>query len=198
MGETGVGKTTLINAMVNYILGVEFGDPFRFLLISDEGTSKKSQAYSQTNKVIAYELLYQEGFKIPYSLIIVDTPGYCDTNSSTTNGIDRDAQITDAIQQFFKDKKGIQVSSNQMIIKLDVRKLTNRIYFDFLGAGFYWFYHEICFGSVDGHTKVHLRVHLGHLWQRRTGKYQLLDDAFRWSDAACARRYQRSQDPSST
>jgi len=112
MGETGVGKTTLLNAMLNYVLGVEWDDPFRFLLISDEGTSKmvNPQAHSQTSKVTAYELHHQEGLKIPYSLIIVDTPGYCDTNSSTTNGIARDGQITDAIEQFFKDKRGIQVS----------------------------------------------------------------------------------------
>jgi len=107
MGATGSGKTTLINSMVNYILGVEFEDPFRFLLIKEEGTSSQpnSQAHSQTSKVTAYEIHHQEGFKIPYSLIIVDTPGYGDTK-----GIDRDREITDSIQHFFKDKKGIQVS----------------------------------------------------------------------------------------
>jgi len=103
------GKSTLINAMVNYILGVEWDDPFRFLLIDEEENSSlpNSQAHSQTSKVTAYELHYQVGFRVPYSLIIVDTPGYGDTK-----GIERDIQITDSIQHFFKDEKGIQVSRN--------------------------------------------------------------------------------------
>jgi len=107
MGATGSGKTTLINAMVNYILGVEWNDPFRFIMISEKETSSipNSQAHSQTATVTAYEIHYEIGFRIPYSLIIVDTPGYGDTK-----GIDRDREITDSIQQFFKDKKGIQVS----------------------------------------------------------------------------------------
>ncbi len=109
MGATGSGKTTLINAMVNYILGVEWDDPFRFLLIGEEGNSSlpNSQAHSQTSKVTAYELHYQVGFRVPYSLIIVDTPGYGDTK-----GLERDREITDSIEQFFKDKKGIQVSKH--------------------------------------------------------------------------------------
>jgi len=109
MGATGSGKTTLINAMINYILGVEWDDPFRFMLINEEGTSlkpSKSQAHSQTSKVTAYELHHQEGFKIPFSLVIVDTPGYGDTK-----GVERDYEITDCIQQYFKDDKGIQVSN---------------------------------------------------------------------------------------
>lgn len=103
MGATGSGKTTLINSMVNYILGVDWEDPFRFMLIREENTST-NQAHSQTSRVTAYELHYEAGFRVPYSLIIVDTPGYGDTK-----GVDRDHQITETIQQFFKDEKGIQV-----------------------------------------------------------------------------------------
>ena len=104
MGATGSGKTTLINAMVNYIFGVEWEDPFRFMLINEEGdsTRPKSQMHSQTGKVTAYELHHQEGFKIPYSLIIVDTPGYGDTK-----GVERDYEITDFIPQFFKNEATI-------------------------------------------------------------------------------------------
>jgi len=131
MGATGSGKTTLINSMVNYILGVEFEDPFRFVLIKEEGSTSSpiDQAESQTSKVTAYELQYQVGFRIPYSLIIVDTPGYGDTK-----GIERDREITDSIEQFFKDKKGIQVSkylkykylyllNNYMLILLIIQEL---------------------------------------------------------------------------
>ncbi|XP_039598930.1 verrucotoxin subunit beta-like, partial [Polypterus senegalus] len=46
LGATGSGKSTMINGMVNYILGVKWKDDFRFKLIHEE--TSKSQAVSQT------------------------------------------------------------------------------------------------------------------------------------------------------
>jgi GTP-binding protein EngB required for normal cell division len=103
MGETGSGKTTWINAMINYVLGVEWDDPFRFVLV-DEKIKGASQADSQTQGVTAYEIHYQNGFRIPFSLIIVDTPGFGDSERSG-----RDMEITSAVKLFFQDKNGIQV-----------------------------------------------------------------------------------------
>ena len=54
LGATGAGKSTLINGMINYILGVEWDDSFRFKLV-DEGQSK-SQAHSQTSEVTVYKI----------------------------------------------------------------------------------------------------------------------------------------------
>lgn len=101
VGATGAGKTTLINAMINYVFNVEWDDPFRFQLI-EEGEGR-SQAESQTGLITAYDIGHTEGFRIPYSLTIVDTPGYGDTR-----GLDRDQEITEMVRQFFADKKGIQ------------------------------------------------------------------------------------------
>jgi len=47
LGATGAGKTTLINGMVNYLLGVEWGDEFRFKLIVNEGDKKASSDTAQ-------------------------------------------------------------------------------------------------------------------------------------------------------
>ena len=101
MGATGSGKTTLINGMINFILGVEWDDDFRFKIIVESGAM--SQAFSQTSAVTAYEIHYTDGFKIPFSLTIVDTPGYGDTK-----GLSHDQSITANIRQFFEDKCGIQ------------------------------------------------------------------------------------------
>jgi hypothetical protein len=106
MGATGSGKTTWINAMVNYVLGVEWEDPFRFVLI-DEEVRGASQAHSQTQGVTAYDLHFHDGFRIPFSLTIVDTPGFGDTG-----GIERDNEITSAVQKFFEHQNGIQVINN--------------------------------------------------------------------------------------
>lgn len=103
MGATGSGKSAIINAMMNYILGVEWNDPFRFILI-DEEVQGGSQAFGQTREVTAYDIHYQDGFRIPYSLTIVDTPGFGDTE-----GIVRDQEITSSIKKFFEHLNGIQV-----------------------------------------------------------------------------------------
>ncbi|XP_039626489.1 uncharacterized protein LOC120540078 [Polypterus senegalus] len=100
IGATGAGKTTLINGMINYILGVEWTDNFRFVLIDEQ--TQKSQAESQTSAVTAYEINHMEGFKVPYSLTIVDTPGFGDTR-----GIKHDQRITGLIRDFFSQPGGI-------------------------------------------------------------------------------------------
>nr|XP_023676740.1 uncharacterized protein LOC111848744 [Paramormyrops kingsleyae] len=100
IGATGAGKSALINGMINYILGVKWEDNFRFKLI-DEGTSK-SQAESQTSHVTAYDINYQDGYTISYSITIIDTPGFGDTR-----GIERDRAITEQIRTFFTSNNGI-------------------------------------------------------------------------------------------
>ncbi|CAL8366444.1 unnamed protein product [Boreogadus saida] len=91
LGATGAGKSTLVNGMINYILGVTWDDTFRFKLV-DEDTAK-SQAHSQTSNVTVYKLNHREGFQIDYSLTIVDTPGFGDTR-----GIERDKKIINNIR----------------------------------------------------------------------------------------------------
>ncbi|KAL8164718.1 UNVERIFIED_CONTAM: hypothetical protein K2H54_003218, partial [Gekko kuhli] len=100
MGATGAGKTTLINGMVNYILGVEWEDSFRFKLIHEQ--TNQSQAESQTSDVTAYEIHFQNGFQIPYSLTIIDTPGFGDTR-----GIEHDREIIRKVREFFCTPGGI-------------------------------------------------------------------------------------------
>ena len=41
VGATGTGKSTLVDGMVNYILGVKWEDPFRFTTIDMENEDKE-------------------------------------------------------------------------------------------------------------------------------------------------------------
>ena len=93
VGATGSGKSTLINGMINYLLGVEWDDEFRLKLIHEK---VKSQTKSVTKLISAYTFHKQDDFPLPYSLTIIDTPGFGDTE-----GIARDKEITSQIQEFF-------------------------------------------------------------------------------------------------
>ena len=94
VGATGAGKSTLINGMVNYILGVEWKDDFRFKLITED--DKISQADSQTKDITAYTFHPMAGSAVPYTFTIVDTPGF-----GATEGLKRDKEITEQIKEFF-------------------------------------------------------------------------------------------------
>ncbi|KAL1277236.1 hypothetical protein QQF64_023909 [Cirrhinus molitorella] len=100
LGSTGAGKTTVVNVMVNYILGVKWQDSHRFKLINE--VTNRTQAESQTYNISSYELYNQTGFQIPYSLTIVDTPGFGDTR-----GIEHDKLITRQVKSFLCSPLGI-------------------------------------------------------------------------------------------
>ena len=94
VGATGAGKTTLINGMVNYILGVQWKDEFRFKVITEE--TKVTQAHSQTQDITAYTFNPMKGSAVPYTFTIIDTPGF-----GGTEGLRRDKKITEQIKEFF-------------------------------------------------------------------------------------------------
>ncbi|XP_063348667.1 uncharacterized protein LOC134640695 [Pelmatolapia mariae] len=100
LGATGAGKSTLINGMINYILGVKWEDPYRFKLVDEDQST--SQSESQTSEVTVYKINHQEGFEIEFSLTIVDTPGFGDTR-----GIERDREIVEQLRNLFSAQHGV-------------------------------------------------------------------------------------------
>ncbi|XP_040211231.1 uncharacterized protein LOC120941708 [Rana temporaria] len=117
VGETGSGKTTLINTMVNYIFGVEWKDELRIQLI--EEISEKSQAHSQTSSVTIYQIHQEDGFRIPYTITIIDTPGFGDTR-----GIDHDEKIMKKIREFFYKCKFTEIDAICFVVQSSSARLT--------------------------------------------------------------------------
>ncbi|CAG0898526.1 unnamed protein product [Darwinula stevensoni] len=93
VGPTGSGKSTLIDSIANYAYGVKLEDDFRLKLIED---SDVSQSESQTKWITAYVLHKKEGFALPYTLTVIDTPGIGDTT-----GLKADEDLRHQIQKFF-------------------------------------------------------------------------------------------------
>ncbi|KAG8127245.1 hypothetical protein E2320_014173 [Naja naja] len=100
MGATGCGKTTLINGMINYILGVQWEDNFRFKLIHE--TPQRSEAGSRMSDVTAYVVNHQKGFRIPYSLTIIDTPGFGGMRDAEPDNL-----VEEQLLEFFSTPGGI-------------------------------------------------------------------------------------------
>ena len=98
LGATGSGKSTMINGIVNYIFGVEWEDDCRLKLIHQE--TELTQAYSQTKWITSYTFHWEEGFPFPYTLTVIDTPGFGDTDG----GIERDKRLVCQIKKFFELK----------------------------------------------------------------------------------------------
>ncbi|XP_016347737.1 uncharacterized protein LOC107693005 [Sinocyclocheilus anshuiensis] len=92
VGETGTGKTTLINAIVNYMLGVKREDKVWFEITDDQGNWKD---HSSTAIITVYGVYDQ---KIPDDLTIIDTPGY-----GNTHGITFDKEIAMNLLRLYED-----------------------------------------------------------------------------------------------
>ncbi|XP_071328176.1 uncharacterized protein [Trachinotus anak] len=125
VGETGSGKSTLINSMLNYIMGVKDGDDKWFEIVEDNKDRKRSE--SQTQEVTVYEIFGLEGKTVPYSLTIIDTPGFGDTR-----GIEYDAIIIQKLHDLFRSEDGIQeINAVGLVVKATENRLSDRLRYIF-------------------------------------------------------------------
>ena len=130
VGMTGAGKSLMLNNMVNYVYGVSFKDDFRFKLILEEdelserqttGDTSTSAAHSMTRWVSSYTLHCKEGIRVPFTLVLIDTPGFGDTR-----GINFDESIGTNLKEFFSNKVHpiSEMSSIGMVIQSSQSRLT--------------------------------------------------------------------------
>ena len=119
VGATGSGKTTLINGMLNYILGAQWKDDFRFKLINVTNETTDNQAHSQTQMITAYTIGQVDGSPLSYTITIIDTPD--------TRGLHQDKLIVKQITELFslKDQHGINhLHGNGFVLQSSAAQLT--------------------------------------------------------------------------
>ncbi|KAL0168494.1 hypothetical protein M9458_036716, partial [Cirrhinus mrigala] len=116
-GETGTGKTTLINVMISYMLGVQREDKVWFEITDDQ--SDQTSAHSQTSIITVYGFYLQES---PIDLTIIDTPGYGDTR-----GINHDKEIAMNLLNLSRSGEGIhEIDAVCLVINATQNRLSDR------------------------------------------------------------------------
>ncbi|XP_030291639.1 uncharacterized protein LOC115592721 [Sparus aurata] len=124
VGETGAGKSALVNTLVNYTMGVKWEDDVWFQIVDEE---KRNQSESQTSDVIVYQIFGFEGKTLPYSLTIIDTPGY-----GVTGGIEHDVIISERLLDWFRSADGVhEINAVGLVLKAAVNRLDDRLMYIF-------------------------------------------------------------------
>ncbi|XP_006810214.1 uncharacterized protein LOC102794974 [Neolamprologus brichardi] len=125
VGEKGAEKSTLINALINYTMGVRLEDGVWFHIV--EGEKNENQTESQSSNVVVYEIFGFEDETLPYSLTIIDTPGFGDTR-----GIEHDANVSQQLLDLFRLEDGIhEVHAVGLVMKATDNRLSERLIYIF-------------------------------------------------------------------
>ncbi|XP_041666131.1 uncharacterized protein LOC121524716 [Cheilinus undulatus] len=118
VGETDTGKSTMINALVNYDMGVTWEDNVWFKIVDKE----RSQFEGHTSDVIVYEIFDFEGKTLPYSLTVIDTPGFGDFR-----GVAR-AVVRERLFDLFRLRDGVhEINVVGLVLKTGCNGLSDRL-----------------------------------------------------------------------
>ncbi|CAK6983208.1 septin-5-like%2C partial [Scomber scombrus] len=91
-------------------MGVKFEDNIWFEIVERE---ERDQTVSQTSDVIVYEIFGYEDETLPYSLTIIDTPGY-----GNTEGIEKDVIISQRLFDLFRSVDGVhEINAVGLVLK---------------------------------------------------------------------------------
>ncbi|TWW82056.1 uncharacterized protein LOC130523554 isoform X2 [Takifugu flavidus] len=124
LGETGTGKSALINLLVNYAMGVKWEDEVWFKIVEEETTR---QSKSQTSDVIMYQIFGFGGKTLPVSLTLVDTPRYGDNRDDTN-----DDSIAERLLKWFTSHGGVhKVDAVGLVLKASDNRLSDRLRYVF-------------------------------------------------------------------
>ncbi|XP_073719917.1 uncharacterized protein [Misgurnus anguillicaudatus] len=122
LGETGSGKTTLINTMINYICDVKRKHKVWFEITDDQNDPES--VYSQTSDVTVYGVYIQE---TSVDLTIIDTPGYGDTR-----GAHYDREIAETLLRLCTSEDVIsEINAVCFVMKADQNRLSERQHYIF-------------------------------------------------------------------
>jgi len=112
IGETGNGKTTLLNCLINYLMDIKKDDDFRYIIIDENNIN--NEYCSHTSDINSYYILPSNKDIPPIRLI--DTPGFGDTRENF------DFEILKKFTKFFEKEKRIDLIC--FVIKSNVNRFT--------------------------------------------------------------------------
>ncbi|XP_045203645.2 uncharacterized protein LOC123556761 [Mercenaria mercenaria] len=109
VGATGSGKSTLVDGLINYVLGVNWDDTYRFtvkVVTKGDAERRENKALSQEDWITCYTLNPENGSRLSYQLNIIDTPGFGDIR-----GMERDQAMVDQVRILFSEEKPEGISN---------------------------------------------------------------------------------------
>ncbi|CAG0898219.1 unnamed protein product [Darwinula stevensoni] len=108
IGPTGSGKSLLLEAMGNYVLGVEYGDPYRFQV--KEG--------GPTNLITSHTFITRDKQRFPRPITFIDTPGF---QKGTPK---EDRKLMEDIRKYIHSNHRLGIHAIVQVLKDPQEKLT--------------------------------------------------------------------------
>ena len=129
VGQSGAGKSTVINAFVNFLLGVYYDQSCRYKIVIGNKEKEKDQTKSQTEEITMYKINSPIFPGITFKLI--DTPGFADTeNKETESKVEQnsvDKKHLERFEEFFNNKLAEEETGLILGICFVVKAAENRV-----------------------------------------------------------------------